>query len=186
MAEISDVSLYAHNSNDQDANSKVDLLVDSQKSIEINLLVSQIVCEISKLYEKQIVLEKQKASQDFKKFTDKHEKQKGDIKQMQMYHANKVNDLARDHQQMKVELEGKKKELLENLNEQNKENTDIADQFELVNEQLKAEKEEKEQIMSELERYKVYLPEAEGLLQEVNNRHQGALDEIEQQQKIAA
>lgn len=82
MAEISDVSLYAHNSNDQDANNKVDLLVDSQKSIEINLLVSQIVCEISKLYEKQIVLEKQKASQDFKKFTDKHEKQKGDIKQM--------------------------------------------------------------------------------------------------------
>jgi DNA repair exonuclease SbcCD ATPase subunit len=103
-----------------------------------------------------------------------------------MYHANKVNDLARDHQQMKVELEGKKKELLENLNEQNKENNDIADQFEVVNEQLKAEKEEKEQIMSELERYKVYLPEAEGLLQEVNNRHQGALDEIEQQQKIAA
>jgi chromosome segregation ATPase len=40
--------------------------------------------------------------------------------------------------------------------------------------------------MSELERYKVYLPEAEGLLQEVNNRHQGALEEIEQQQKIAA
>jgi|APSaa5957512535_1039671.scaffolds.fasta_scaffold334805_2 hypothetical protein len=34
--------------------------------------------------------------------------------------------------------------------------------------------------MSELERYKVYLPEAEGLLQEVNNRHQGALEEIEQ------
>ena len=97
-----------------------------------------------------------------------------------------TNDLTRDHQQMKVELEGKKKELLENLNEQNKENNDIADQFELVNEQLKAEKEEKEQIMSELERYKVYLPEAEGLLQEVNNRHQGALDEIEQQQKIAA
>lgn len=107
-----------------------------------------------------------------------------------MYHANKVNDLTRDHQQMKMELEDKKKELLElkdkHLNEQNKENEDIAEKLELANEQLKAEKEEKEQIVSELERYKVYLPEAEGLLQEVNNRHQGALDEIEQQQKIAA
>ena len=43
-----------------------------------------------------------------------------------MYHANKVNDLARDHQQMKVELEGKKKELLEHLNEQNKENNNVS------------------------------------------------------------
>jgi len=33
-----------------------------------------MVCEISKLYEKQIVLEKQKSSQDFKKFTEKYEK----------------------------------------------------------------------------------------------------------------
>lgn len=77
MAEISDVSLY----NAQQNSDKPDSIsADSQKAIEINLLISQIVCEVSKLYEKQIVLEKQKASQDFKKFNEKYEKQKGDIK----------------------------------------------------------------------------------------------------------
>ena len=48
----------------------------SERQIEVSLLVSQIVCEFSKLYENQIVLEKKKASQDFKKYTDKYEKQK--------------------------------------------------------------------------------------------------------------
>lgn len=38
---------------------------------------------------------------------------------MQMYHANKVNDLTKDNQQMKMELEGKKKELLQHLSDQN-------------------------------------------------------------------
>ena len=77
MAEISDVSLY---SGLQSPGNPDMMSADSQKAIEINLLISQIVCEISKLYEKQIVLEKQKASQDFKKFNEKYEKQKGDIK----------------------------------------------------------------------------------------------------------
>ena len=34
--------------------------------MEISLMVSQCICELSKLYEKQIVLEKKKASQDLK------------------------------------------------------------------------------------------------------------------------
>lgn len=55
-----------------------------------------------------------------------------------------------------------------------------------LNEKLAAETAEKEQILEELERYKVYLPEAEGLLQEVNGRHQDAMEEIQQQQTIAA
>ena len=56
LAEISDVSDYSQEKE------SISTFENSQKSIEINLLVSQIVCEISKLYEKQIVLEKQKAS----------------------------------------------------------------------------------------------------------------------------
>lgn len=46
---------------------------------------------------------------------------------------------------------------------------------------LAAEMKEKREILEELERYKVYLPEAEGLLQEVNGRHQQAMEEIQQQ-----
>ena len=65
MAEIADVSQY----NSQESGA-------SERQIEVSLLVSQIVCEFSKLYENQIVLEKKKASQDFKKYTDKYEKQK--------------------------------------------------------------------------------------------------------------
>lgn len=97
LAEISDVSLYNTQSSNPDS-----LSTDSQKAIEINLLISQIVCEVSKLYEKQIVLEKQKASQDFKKFSEKYDKQKGDIKQMQTYHANKVNDLTQENHRVKA------------------------------------------------------------------------------------
>jgi hypothetical protein len=37
--------------------------------------------------------------------------------------------------------------------------------------------------MIELERYKVYLPEADGLLQEVNERHKIAIQEIKSLQK---
>ena len=72
MAEISDVSQY--NSNENGA---------SERQVEVSLLVSQIVCEISKLYENQIVLEKKKASQDYKKYSDKCEKQKNEIKSLQ-------------------------------------------------------------------------------------------------------
>lgn len=53
-----------------------------QKSIQVNLLISQIVCEISKLYEKQIVLEKQKSAQEYKKASEKYDKQKSEIKKM--------------------------------------------------------------------------------------------------------
>jgi hypothetical protein len=40
------------------------------------------VCEISKLYEKQIVLEKQKSAQEYKKASEKYDKQKSEIKKM--------------------------------------------------------------------------------------------------------
>ena len=48
---------------------------------------------------------------------------------------------------------------------------------------LEKERESKAETVLELERYKVYLPEAEGLLQEVNERHKGAYEEIKIQQK---
>ena len=47
---------------------------NSEQQMEICLLISQTVCEMSKLYEKQIVLEKRKASIDFKKFSEKYER----------------------------------------------------------------------------------------------------------------
>ena len=82
LAEISDVSL----------NQNLD-----QKSIQVNLLISQIVCEISKLYEKQIVLETQKSAQEYKKATEKYDKQKAEIKKMQQYHVEKLQELASEH-----------------------------------------------------------------------------------------
>lgn len=43
---------------------------------------------------------------------------------------------------------------------------------------LAEEKNGKEELLQELERYKQYLGEAEGLLKEVNERHKGACEEI--------
>ena len=73
--------------------------------MEVKLLISQIICEISRLYEKQIVLEKQKSSQDFKKYSEKYEKQKSDIKQMQSYHVNKLQEMAKETSQKQQDLE---------------------------------------------------------------------------------
>lgn len=81
LAEIADVSQY--NSAESGA---------SERQIEVSLLVSQIVCEFSKLYENQIVLEKKKASQDYKKYSDKCEKQKNEIKALQE-EKSKVNSM---------------------------------------------------------------------------------------------
>ena len=50
------------------------------------------MCEFSKLYENQIVLEKKKASQDYKKYSEKCEKQKNEIKMLQE-EKSKVNTL---------------------------------------------------------------------------------------------
>lgn len=79
LVELSDISLITPDDS-------------AQKALEINLLISQIVCEVSKLYEKQIVLEKKKASEDFKKCQEKSEKQKQDIKQLQHFHSDKMKD----------------------------------------------------------------------------------------------
>lgn len=45
--------------------------------------------------------------------------------------------------------------------------------------QLNKEHDQRKKIQAELENYKIYLPEAENLLQEVNKRHQAAQKEIE-------
>ena len=45
------------------------------------------------------------------------------------------------------------------------------------------EVQERQELLIELERYKVYLPEAEGLLQEVNERHKSALQELKSLQE---
>lgn len=55
--------------------------------------------------------------------------------------------------------------------------------FEDVQKMLSEERLKREEVEQELERYKVYLPEAENLLKEVNTRHRGAYEEINVLQK---
>ena len=50
--------------------------------------------------------------------------------------------------------------------------------------QLSSEVQEKEDLLKELERYKVYLPEADGLLKQVNKRLQDSLQEQQMSQKV--
>lgn len=92
LAEIADVSQY--NSQENGA---------SERQIEVSLLVSQIVCEFSKLYENQIVLEKKKASQDYKKYSDKCEKQKHEIKSLQD-EKSKVNVMIAKNKEKETEV----------------------------------------------------------------------------------
>ena len=89
----------------------------NSKAIELNLMATQLVHEISKLYEKQIVLEKQKSTNEIKKLKDKYK------------------------------------------------NVDDSKKVQNLESQLK-------QLQTELSKYKIYLPEAEDLLKEVNGRHE--------------
>ena len=93
---------------------------------------------------------------------------------MQQYHVEKLQELAAEH---KLNLDKQLKE---------RDNQVSADQQHVITElqaKIEAENVKKEDVMKELERYKVYLPEAEDLLQEVNERHKSALDELQALQK---
>ena len=87
---------------------------------------------------------------------------------MQSYHQGKLKDA---------------QDLKDKLNHTTEQHSELSMQYDELKQQLNDEKLQKEDILQELERYKVYLPEAEGLLQEVNERHKGAYEEIKIQQK---
>lgn len=57
-------------------------------------------------------------------------------------------------------------------------NQELQVKFDEVRTALDEERTQRGEVEQELERYKVYLPEAENLLKEVNSRHKGAYEEI--------
>lgn len=120
---------------------------------------------MSKLYEKQIVLERQKAADNSKKWQEKCEKVKADMKALKSQTNQSSNERSAKKSETAVD--------------------DVIDFkfFEDVQKMLNEERIRREEVEQELERYKVYLPEAENLLKEVNTRHRGAYEEINVLQK---
>ena len=72
---------------------------------------------------------------------------------------------------------------IKDLEKRNKQTqSDLSDQIQhrkSVEKALSKEQDQKEQILHELQNYKIYLPEAESLLQEVNKRHQNSQKELD-------
>lgn len=161
MAELSNVS---------ELSDKTDIRSIKSKSLEINLLMSQIVCEVQKLFEKSIMFEKQKYSEDLKKCSEKYDKQKLELKNQQVIITQRM--------QQYNEMKDKADRLQKTINDYMEQNQELSIKFDELQQTLLDERLVKDEIQQELERYKVYLPEAEGLLQEVNQRHKGAYEEI--------
>ena len=153
------------------------------ESTELNVLVSQVAFELTKLYEKQFQDLKSKAlvlQKDLKTIGERYDKSKSEVKQLKL-------QIEQDTQKSKQMLED---EILKHESYQkdklqaqkalsDKVLRDQEIQLEQKDNTIKDLLMRQTQLQKELERYKSLLAEAESLLQEVNKRHQVTQRELD-------